>query len=288
MASQTIRLRPEQATPTTAKYTVGQNVVVDRRTEAGSNRPGGPGKIFQVDTEFGSVLYTVKYSLGGQEGKLSENLIQLAELIESRPKRFSLDGGERRKFVSHFLERRLVDTHGISFKFCFTEELEKLKADPRVQQLLRSADDRSIIEISHLQSELASLRSKIRTNAAEKKDSKIAVLNATKALEKERVMRQIDQERMMQEVLHLAEQAAAAAHESARVEYSEKSRLALKEHAAKQAAKSLTISALERDVTDATARYHILEAAVEGMLVDQATEQGLRHEEATAVLRKEA
>ena len=65
------------------KFKVGDHVKVQARTQPGSNRPGGVGRIVQINHG----LYDVKYVLGGGEKALNKQL--LAPFYSTSPTRFS-------------------------------------------------------------------------------------------------------------------------------------------------------------------------------------------------------
>jgi hypothetical protein len=81
--------------PFSTKFAVDQNVEVARRTETGSNKPGGAGKITKVEiSRDGNELYEVQYLHSRSiESNLPASIIKERVLSESRPKRNSTESG---------------------------------------------------------------------------------------------------------------------------------------------------------------------------------------------------
>ena len=146
---------------------------------------------------------------------------------------------------------------------------QEAQAD-RLQRQLETEAEQHAAEITNLHWQNSALRERIRKLTCEQKAANAAVVEANAALAREQIFRQIDLEQMMAQVEHLSDEVAA----SVTAEERTKSDAALKEcfqkHSRDKALKNARIQELEKAVTVATGKLHVLEASVESMLLDQA------------------
>jgi len=146
---------------------------------------------------------------------------------------------------------------------------QEAQAD-RLQRQLETEAEVHAAEIANLHWQNGALRERIRKLTCEQKAANAAVVEANATLAREQLFRQIDLEQMMAQVEHLSDEVAA----SVTAEERTKSDAALKEcfqkHSREKALKNERIRELEKAVTVATGKLHVLEASVESMLLDQA------------------
>ncbi len=140
----------------------------------------------------------------------------------------------------------------------------------RLRKALEKSEEKRTAETSKLSWQVKRERERILTLAERQKKCAADLRNASENLEKERVLREVDLERMTAHTLEMSEDAARSATEEAQARHASSLIEVKKDHALKRAKNAKRMAVLQKELGAAQAASHRLEAGVEEVLAGAA------------------